>query len=740
MKLPVATYRLQLREGLGFAEAAAYLPHLRTLGISHLYLSPIFTATEGSTHGYDVTRPDEIDPVLGGRDGFDVLSDAARDHGIGIILDIVPNHTAFSVENPWLADVLRHGPASRYARHFDINWDTGPLVLPWLPRPFAAMVAEGLVTRKGDRLEVDDLCIPLRPDADFDDPADLHAAQYWRLMHWRRERDRVTHRRFFNVTDLVGMRVEDEAVFDDMHRLIVELVAEDRVQGLRVDHVDGLADPAGYLHRLRAAVGDIPIWVEKILTGDETLPDWPVEGTTGYETGARIAAALSSAEGVARLQSAWRADTGRKGTFHDAVTQAKAEVLAEDLEAELVHLTELARGTLAGDGGEDPTEEALRDALRTLLIAFPRYRSYASSGPVPGDTGLWNEVRETAAADALDPVLTRRIARRIATPEDEADRALSRRFEQVTGALLAKSHEDTAGFRMTAYLAACEVGADPERPAMTVQDLARWSAAQNGGSLTLTSSHDAKRSEDARMRLVACSRHPEGFLSLVHTARALPEATHVPPATVWYLVQSALAIWDPTDASIYGRLRDHMTKALREAGEITRWTDPDADAEAAVHRLASALLAAWRDDEPAELRAICETGAWLSIAQLALKLALPGIPDIYRGCERAYFALTDPDNRLPVDLDALRRGYNGDGLGARKWRLLREGLAARRSDATLFRHGSIDIQIPGATVLEITRRHEDRSVTITVERDGSARVSVAEDAAAGRELHDETEG
>ncbi|EYD75217.1 Malto-oligosyltrehalose synthase [Rubellimicrobium mesophilum DSM 19309] len=256
MTLPRATYRLQLREGMTFAKARERLGPLKALGITHLYLSPIFTAATGSSHGYDVTDPTEVEPCLGGREGFEALSRAAQDHGLGIVIDIVPNHTAFSLDNPWLRDVLRHGERSRWARHFDIDWGAGRLVLPFLPEPFEAMLEAGRIEARegedGPILCAGDLEIPLTPHPLTDEERagepgalrDLHARQAWRLAHWELERDGVTHRRFFNVTGLIGMRVEDEQVFEDTHALILDLVRGGWIQGLRVDHVDGLADPA----------------------------------------------------------------------------------------------------------------------------------------------------------------------------------------------------------------------------------------------------------------------------------------------------------------------------------------------------------------------------------------------------------------------------------------------------------------------------------------------------------------
>ncbi|WP_099911229.1 malto-oligosyltrehalose synthase [Puniceibacterium antarcticum] len=720
MILPTATYRLQLREGVDFDAAIAYLGHLVEMGISHLYLSPIFTAAPGSTHGYDVTDPSEIDPALGGREGFKRLSDAAQAAKIGLILDIVPNHTAFSLDNPWLVDVLRHGQDSRYAPHFDIDWEAGPLVLPWLEEPFEALADQGKVIRSGETLRLGELAIPLRPGVEMEDPQELHEAQVWRAVHWARERDGVTHRRFFNVTGLIGMRVEEQRVFDDMHALLLELLAEGRVQGIRIDHIDGLADPAGYLVRLRAAVGETPFWVEKILTGDERLPDWPVEGTTGYEAAAIIARVLADREGAERLHAAWVDQTGGAATFHEAMETAKGDVIRRDLAAELYQLIGLARVAFAPRADVDPGDEALREAVFALLRAFPRYRTYVAGGTAsPEDRALMGQVAQEAGATLRSGEVVDFIAEMITDPQNADETALSIRFEQVTGALLAKSHEDTAGFRWTPYLAACEVGADPDRPAANAADLDDWAQVQPGTGMILTSSHDTKRSEDARMRLVAWTHSPDDALSLIAHARSLPQAEEVPANVLWYLVQSSLAIWDRDDAELDERLADHLTKALREGDEITNWTHPDAAAERAVQVCLNALINNWRHETPAALSRIVERGEQLSLCQLALKMMLPGSPDIYRGCEATHFALTDPDNRRPVDLEALHAAHAAPGLAGQKARLLKLLLTLRRDHAELFANGAFRAE-QGAEGLVVRRSGPLAEVVLCLAPGGSA--------------------
>lgn len=720
MKLPIATYRLQLRAGVDFDAAIEFLPHLAELGASHLYLSPIFTATEGSTHGYDVINPAEIDPALGGETGFIRLSDAAQAAGIGLILDLVPNHTAFSLQNPWLQDVLKLGRTSRYAKHFDIDWDEGPLVLPWLSETFAVHLAEGDVAQTATTLQVADLEIPRRGDAQSDDLTVLHDSQHWRLAHWSRERDGVTHRRFFNVTGLIGMRVEDPDVFRDMHACVVALVAAGRVQGVRLDHIDGLADPATYLQRLRAGLGDVPIWVEKILTGDEVLPDWSIAGTTGYEAATQIARVLTDAPGAAFLTQAWVRQTGGPETFHTALLTAKADVIRRDLASELRRLMTLSRRACDAIADVEVGDEALREAIIALLIAFPRYRTYLAGRDRPtGDVALMHAVAETAADSLRDGSVSDLLARMITSPQTREETALQLRFQQITGALLAKSHEDTAGFRWTPNLAACEVGADPDTPATTAQAFSDWANAQPGTGLLLTSSHDTKRSEDARMRLVAMTHLPDDALALIAGAARLTPQAQVPVNLHWYIVQSALAIWGDESGDLRTRLTDHANKAMREADEITSWTHPNAEAEDAALAFLDALIADWSASEPAALTRLIALGRRLSLAQLMLKLMLPGIPDIYRGCEGGHFALTDPDNRIAVDLQVLRGLPDAPGLDGAKARLTRQMLALHHADPALFRLGHTLVTRPTEKTLSIVRDHDGQRLCATIALSGT---------------------
>lgn len=693
---PVATYRLQLRDAMSFAQAEERLPALAAMGISHLYLSPIQQAVAGSTHGYDVTDPTRIEPSLGGREGFSRLSQAARAHGMGIILDIVPNHTAFSLENPWLSDVLRHGEASRWAPHFDIDWSRGPLVLPFLATPFEVML-EGGNARAADAeggpvLLVDDMAIPLAPGAlteseragDADALRALHARQSWRLTHWELERDGVTHRRFFNVTGLIGMRVEDPAVFDDTHALILELVRSGEVQGLRVDHVDGLAEPGAYLARLRAAVGDLPVWIEKILMADEVLAPWPVEGTSGYESGAAIARVLADPVGLARLDAIWCLETDEARSWAEVLVEAKGQVIRQDLAAELHQLRILAAACAEASPEIEAGEETLREAILALLVAMPRYRTYLEERR-PDDLLLLDAVAEAASTNLLSDAATKFLAHAMGDGDTHEARALRQRFQQVTGALMAKAQEDTAFFRFTRCLAQCEVGADPGDPTWTPAQFGEWLETRSGWDLTLTSSHDTKRAEDARMRLLAMTHRPEAFLAAYRAAASVPGADAVPASLRWSIVQSLLALWEEGRDDLAPRLAAYVEKALREAREVTTWAFPRPEAEAFAEDFARSLAQDWQAGLPEAMTGLVAVAEHLSLAQVALKMVMPGIPDLYQGAEAPLHHLTDPDNRLAVDWNrTLPPADEDQSFAARKNRLTRRLLGFRRDHAGFF--------------------------------------------------------
>ncbi len=746
MKIPTATYRIQFRNGMTFDRAAGLVPYLQRLGISHLYASPIFTATSDSTHGYDVTDANEIEPSIGGRAGFDRMVKALKGAGLGLIIDIVPNHMAASLENPWWRDVIENGENSRYARHFDINWSKR-LTLPFLGATFEAALENGEIAVKPDprtgrpAFAYYDSFYPLAPAtwegreaevlnlAGKAEIAALHARQPYRLMCWLDAPRDLSYRRFFEITGLVGVRVEDRAVFDDTHRLILELVRNGAVDGLRVDHVDGLADPKAYLELLRQEAGpDCYITIEKILGEGEHIPaDWPVSGTTGYEFAASLSDALADGEKIGALREAYHDVVGKPVNMEAELRAAKLLMTDKNFAGEFNTLLMLAVA-IARTDGVALHEKAARSALRELLVAFPVYRTYGTAqGLPPADYDLLQKVaaKVRTGAHAPDPqaldFLARILAGEVSTAAAGEAAAFRTRFQQLTGPLMAKSVEDTLFFRQHMALALNEVGAEP---VPRVLPLDRFHAEmqtrleRQPDALSGTSTHDTKRGEDARARLYTLTEAPDLWAGCVarwrrmnqSKVRALDDGPAPEPAVEWMLYQALAGVWPtalrPDDETglkaLEERFAAYVEKALREAKLRTNWVDGNDTYETAVLGYARHLLSpANRDfllDFCDALQPFIRAGLVNSLTQAIVKLTAPGVPDIYQGSEALDFSLADPDNRREPDFAALERllgehenpgaATQEDWLSGRlKQHVIARLLRVRRAMPMLFRKG-----------------------------------------------------
>ena len=717
--IPSATYRIQFRNGMTFDRVVALIPYFRDLGISHLYASPVFTATTDSTHGYDVTDPNEIDPAIGGRDGFNRMAAALRQAGMGLILDIVPNHMSTSLENRWWRDVIEHGKQSRYARYFDIDWSR-PLTLPFLGDTFEAELEKGAITLQRDSvtnraaLVYYDTAYPLNPGT-WDESksiAELHEAQSWRLMSWREAPKQLSWRRFFEITGLVGVRVEDEQVFHDTHRLILELVHDGTVDGLRIDHIDGLADPLGYLQRLRQATGpDCYITVEKILAKGEQLPaEWPVSGTTGYEFIASLAEVLVDDNSLERLEKVHNETLGVTVDRQNALRDAKGLMTDRNFEGEFTTLLNIARHLAQHNGVEIPADD-IHHALRELLIAFPVYRTYGTAeGLTPSDVTLLSRV--VASVNASEPALS--LIVRILTgdlPEGDRDAAtlFRTRFQQLTGPLMAKSVEDTLFFRHNLELALNEVGADPTPRAFSLsrfhQEM-RIRLARQPDALLGTSTHDTKRGEDARARLYTLTEAPEQWgenlsrwrqMNQTHV-RFLNDGTAPNAADTWMIYQALAGVWpatlSPDDRdglqTLEARFLGFIEKALREAKQRTDWIDSNESYENVVMDYVRHLLSPdntlFLHDFSETLQPFVCAGLMNSLSQTVIKLTAPGVPDIYQGSEALNFSLVDPDNRREPDFAALVQNLSTANLRVfNDEQCWRDGRVKQYVTATLLR-------------------------------------------------------
>ncbi|MDJ1137758.1 malto-oligosyltrehalose synthase [Streptomyces iconiensis] len=688
---PTSTYRLQLQPDFPFAAAERAVPYLARLGVSHLHLSPVLTAVPGSRHGYDVTDHRTVREELGGERGLRALSATARAHGLGLVLDIVPNHMAVPADlrlNGPLWETLREGPGSPWAHWFDIDWEAGGgrVLLPFLGErlheALPRMRVQDGALRYGQRV------LPLRAGTAHLPLPLLCEAQHYRLCWWRLGRTELNYRRFFTISDLIAVRVEDPGVFAATHHTVLRLLREGVADGLRVDHPDGLADPGGYLLRLHEATRGRWTVVEKILADGEALPaSWPVAGTTGYDALRHIDGVLTDPEGAAELASAYReftrvrADQG--GAWTATRRRAAYRVVVHELAAEAERLTRTAVRACAAAPDprlRDHAPWALRAALREMLVRLPVYRPYTSCGAPPGESdaallehdaallehaaeGARTAFRVPEEAAAVDAV--RDLALGAVPDGGPAAAGFPARFAQLASALRAKSVEDAAFYRYVPLLSACEVGGEPGSPALAPGDFHAYCArVQRDWPTTSTalSTHDTKRSGDARAALAVLSECPGRWEALLRETGS-GEAAAPDAHTAWVHWQTALALgtYPPPPE----RLLPALLKAVREAGLRTTWTERDLAYETAVERFVNESASGPGARALAALAASLEPHVRANVLGAALlHLTMPGVPDLYQGTERTYRALVDPDNRAPLDLGGLAGPFAGRGDGS----------------------------------------------------------------------------
>mgnify|MGYP001170027266 FL=1 len=682
---PTSTYRLQLGPGLTLDDAAGLLDYLDRLGVGALYLSPMLTAAPGSSHGYDVVDPTRVSPELGGDTAREALAAKAHALGLGVVADIVPNHMSVvrADANPWWWDVLAHGRESVYAHYFDIDFDAGPILIPVLGDDGdggKAALAE--LSIDGDSLVYHDKRYPLAPGthAPGDTVEQVHERQHYRLVSWRRGNGELTYRRFFDVSELAAVRVEDPEVFEATHAEVLRWAAQGRLDGLRVDHVDGLTDPGGYLRRL-AERFDGWIVVEKILAPRESLPrSWPVAGTTGYDALRQVCGVFVDPSAEADLTTL-ALDHGVEVDVAETDVRARRHAAHELLRTEVLRIAALLPPR-PPRGGTEPAPEAVlqrQEAVAELLCAFDVYRSYLPEGERD-----WARAVRTATERRPDLALDlEAIDRRVRQdPHGEA----ARRIQQTSGMVVAMGTENTAFYRATRFVALNEVGGDPADFAVTPEefhDAALRREAAEPHTMTTLSTHDTKRSEDVRARLAALSEVAEGFTEAVRrwTERcALPE-----PALNLLGWQTLVGAWPISEE----RLAGYLIKAAREARLATSWTDPDTDVEERVRAWPARVLndTALRGEVVSVVESVREAGWRNSLGQKAVQLLGPGVPDVYQGTELWDLSLVDPDNRRPVDhqarIDLLSRIEEGwrppvDATGAAKLHLVRTCLRTRR--------------------------------------------------------------
>lgn len=699
----VAAYRLQLHPEFGFRHAAAIVPYLRDLGVSHLYLSPCFEAAAGSLHGYDVVDPNRLRDELGGEAGFTELVEEAHRNELGVVLDIVPHHMSATAANQWWWSVLERGRSSPFSAHFDIDWDPpeprlrGVVLLPVLGDHYGrvlearelqlARIGNDIVARYHEHIA------PLSPttadelwaeagrrgcdvnevldevNADVDRLDGILNRQHHRFARWQVAAHELDYRRFFDIDSLVAMRSERPAVFDDTHRLTIGLVRSGAVEGLRVDHVDGLRDPEGYLARLRAAVPEAWITVEKILRAGESLPDtWAVDGTTGYDFLGQATRLLVDPAGVDQFTDAYGKLTGDESSYGETRSVARREAATEALAADVERVVNLLLGVCEHNRRwRDYTRAELRDALTEVCVHAPAYRSYVRPGvpPTEADVAFVSTAIEGArdARPDIDADLFTFLSDLLlgVMAGDEAVELVAR-FQQLSGPIAAKGEEDTAFYRWVPVLCVNEVGCDPDEAPIGVDEFhtlctdrqRRWPQA-----MLTTSTHDTKRGEDVRARLAALTEHPDEVLTALGrwidaNDRFRDRAIDAPDRRdEWYLYQTLIGAHPLTLERVWPVLE----KSLRESKRRTSWVRVDEEYEHATKQFVEAILAddSFRAELDAVVAIVRDAGFVNALTQTALRTLTPGVPDIYQGCELWDSSLVDPDNRRPVNYERRHR-------------------------------------------------------------------------------------
>lgn len=788
----LATYRIQLTPEFGFEQLRSRLPYLARLGVSHIYLSPCLEAVSGSAHGYDVTDPSRVRAELGGELGSEALFEACRELGLGVVLDIVPNHMAASAtHNPWWRDLLRWGAASPRARYFDVDWarHDGRVLLPILGSTRRDALATGELRLElgpeGLALSVDDESLPIaarslplifagiaghdaalserlgrlaavvasgatreeveaaeeavldrlrEPERRSEAVAALAAinalperlqevieAQFYRLRFWRAGLEELNYRRFFDVSTLAALRVEDCAVFDDVHVQLRRWLASGALAGVRVDHPDGLKDPEQYLERLRSLVGPRLVIVEKILQPGEGLPrSWPVEGTTGYDF-ASIATRLFVDSGAeASLTATYCRLAELPGyDYAHSVGAAKGRALRELFGAEVAALTARALPVCEAARGASGAGDVQR-ALVALITGLPVYRTYLRSGRPASESD--RAALETACRHALaespelGPLVNRLADVLIGTRVNPRHDDLASAFQQLSGPAMAKGLEDTIFYDDARLLALNEVGCDPARFGASVEEFhahARHIQQNWPKTLSTVSTHDTKRSSDARLRIALLSELPGEWAvqseAWMRRARSLPGGASVDPRTLYFVIQTLVGVFPIS----MDRLQTYLLKAVREAKAWTSWLSPDLPREGRFAEFVVALLedAEFQGELSSFVARLEPAFVRHSLALTLLQLMAPGVPDIYQGTELWDFSLADPDNRRRVDFTARERlleqleasgvgealsgtlssapwradgSAPGAGLGAEKLWLIRRALWVRRTRPECF--------------------------------------------------------
>jgi (1->4)-alpha-D-glucan 1-alpha-D-glucosylmutase len=789
-RIPGATYRLQFNASFTLQQARELVDYLEALGITDIYASPLFTAGPGSTHGYDTCSHSEIGSCLGGEAAFDALAAELRRRGMGLLLDIVPNHMGACSANAWWWDVLKHGRASSFARYFDIDWERGHgrVLLPVLGKRLPEVIRAGELKlvppdqARGEwRLAYFDNLFPLAPGTAPETWGELSPetwlalldAQHYRLAYWRVGPHEINYRRFFDVTGLVALRMEDETIFEATHDKLFALLSDGKVTGLRVDHPDGLRDPRGYFERLQNAAQrlarnrskELYIVAEKILCREEELPrEWRVAGTTGYDFLVQVNSLFVARDNVAAMTDVYRAFTGIHQPFPQLAYESRKRVLELSFAAEVDALAEklhvIAETTLAG---RDVTAREWRAAVIELIANFDVYRTYVTAEATACsaqdaavlrhavDRAIQRNPSLAPAIEFLHSVLSLEAA--VPAAEQPAAREFVLRFQQLSGPAAAKGIEDTAFYNDFRLVSLNEVGGEPEQFGISIEQFhenMERRAATWPHSLLATATHDTKRGEDTRARINVLSEMPEEWREHVFRWRDLNSAhktlvsgTPAPDGNDEYLFYQTIVGACPPELlrdapasaaleSFRERVAAYMLKAIKEAKRHTSWTEPNEAYEQATQRFVERVLSAENSSFFGSFvplaRRVALVGAIHSLSQTLIKLTAPGVPDFYQGSELEDFSLVDPDNRRPVDFNHGREclrslstspipEIRSDNLGPAKLWLIHRVLQFRREHRDLVDFGTYrPLALSHEHIVAFLRQHQGGACLVLAPR------------------------
>ncbi|MBW4466076.1 MAG: malto-oligosyltrehalose synthase [Pegethrix bostrychoides GSE-TBD4-15B] len=873
MKIPLATYRIQFHAGFNFRAAQAIVPYLAELGISDLYASPIFTARTGSTHGYDVVNPGQINPELGGESEFAALSAELTQAGIGWIQDIVPNHMAFDSQNDMLVDVLENGPDSPFHNFFDIDWNhfyggiKGRLLAPFLGRFYGDCLENGELQLRYDQegLSVNyyNWRFPLRietysnvlmydlarlreqlgrnhpsfvkllgalymlkyvPAGEesrerydqisfvkqmlwelWNDSPEVQqfieeniqilngepgkpesynlldallCDQFFRLSYWKVGNEELNYRRFFTVNELISLKVEDQAVFDTIHAYVFVLIREGKINGLRIDHIDGLYDPTEYIKRIRQQMPDLYLVVEKILESNEDLPlNWSIQGTTGYDFMNKVNGLFCQQEHKAEFTNLYSQFIGSSTSCETLIDQNKRLIIGKHMTGDIDNLAHLLNDLSDRYRyASDFTMYGLKRALVEILALFPVYRTYISrEGSRKADQEMLTRVIANAKENNssftnelyfIEKFMTLEFDEHLSAEDRDQWLHFIMRLQQYTGPLMAKGIEDTVMYVYNRLLSLNEVGSAPCEFGVSVEEFHAYNqsrAQQWPHAMNATATHDTKRGEDARARLNVLSELPQEWQQQIRHWSELNEPTKVlvngramPDRNAEYFLYQTLLGAFPFDPADYPqfieRVKDYIIKASREAKVYTSWQRSDQEYETAflqfidqICKPESIFLEAFQSFQ----RKVQHYGIFNSLSQTLLKIASPGVPDFYQGAELWDLSLVDPDNRRPVDyekrwnyLQAIKSSIENDlpslmaellqnpDDGRIKLFLIYQVLKARRAQPDLFQRGSYEsLTVVGSLkphVVAFTRMLGNQQAMIIVPRLLTALIPVGE--------------